>query len=166
MDRNFSHSLLELQGSSIHHKGMFAKIDIPAETRIIEYVGEKITPKESDRRGNRLLEESRQNQTRGSVYIFQLNKKYDIDGDVPWNWARFINHSCEPNAEAVNIRGHIWIIALRDIKAGEEVTYNYGYGWDEYEDHPCRCGTKRCVGYILDEDYWPKLQATKHSSSQ
>ena len=94
----------------------------------------------------------------GLVYIFELNKRYDIDGNVSYNTAKYINHSCAPNCEPEIIRGHIWIIALRNIMKGEELTYNYGYGFEDYQDHECRCGSDNCIGYILGEEYWPKLR--------
>ncbi len=144
--------------SSIHSKGVFAKKDIPAETEIIEYVGERITKKEADIRGERVLSRSKTDVTRGAVYIFELNKRFDIDGNVSWNTAGIINHSCDPNCEAVNIDGHIWICSKRDIDKGEELTYNYGYNFDNYEEHPCRCGSDNCVGFILDEEQWPRLK--------
>ena len=58
---------------------------------------------------------------------FELNQRHDIDGDVAWNLARRINHSCGPNCETQNIRGHIWVVACRDIAPGEELTYDYGF---------------------------------------
>lgn len=155
-----SHDPLEhiiVQNSPIHGQGVFAKHDIPNGTRIVQYVGEKITKKESDRRAELVLHQHTQNQSLGAVYIFELNKKYDIDGNVDYNPARFINHSCEPNAETEIIRGKIWIIAIRDIKSGEEIFYNYGYDYEGKleEEHKCRCGTSRCFGYILAEEFWP-----------
>lgn len=147
-----------LKKSKIHGTGIYARKNIPEGTRIIEYVGEKVTKKESDRRAELPLEENAENEEMGAVYIFTLNKRHDIDGYVSWNTARFINHSCTPNAESDIIRGRIWIIALRDIPKGEEITYNYNYEWEDYEDHPCCCGTKNCVGYILAEDFWPRLK--------
>jgi SET domain-containing protein len=68
---------------------------------------------------------------------------------VSWNLAKYINHSCDPNCETDIIRGKIWINAIKDIKKGEELTYDYGYDMDCYEDHPCRCDSKNCVGYIV-----------------
>lgn len=145
--------------SSIHGSGIFAKALIPKGTRIIEYIGEKITKAESNRRGPRLVEYAKSHKELGAVYLFELNKKYDIDGHVSYNTAKYINHSCDPNCEVEIIRGHIWIIALRDIQRDEELFYNYGYDdVSEYEDHPCYCGTKRCVGYILSEECWPMLK--------
>jgi SET domain-containing protein len=144
--------------SSIHHRGVFARRDIPKEAKVIEYVGERITKAESDRRGQRLMKKASKTGC-AAVYIFTINKKYDLDGGVSWNPARLINHSCDPNCEAIISRGRIWIYAKRDIAEGEELTFNYGFDIETWEDHPCRCGSERCVGYILDEDLWPQLRA-------
>jgi hypothetical protein len=142
--------------SSIHNRGVFARKDIPKGARVIEYVGEKVTKKEAEDRVTETIGNADENN--GAVYIFELNKRHDIDGKVPYNTARFINHSCDPNCETEIIRGHIWITALRDIKKGEEISYNYGYGPDEFEDHPCRCGSKNCIGYIVAEEHWRKVR--------
>lgn len=147
--------------SRIHSKGIFAKIDIPKGTKIIEYVGDKVTKAESLRRVNIPLERHKKDSNHGAVYMFELNQRYDIDGDVTYNTAKYINHSCHPNCEPVIISGHIWIIALKNIKKEDEITYNYGYGYDEYEDHKCRCSSPNCVGYILAKKHWPKLKKTK-----
>ena len=157
---------IALKQSRIHSTGVFAKKDISKGTRIIEYVGERVTKAESDRRADIPLEKNKTNGEHGAVYIFVLNRRYDIDGYVPYNTARYINHSCEPNCETEVIRGHIWIIALRDIKKGEELSYNYNYDIEDYENHECRCGTNRCVGYILDEDHWPKLKRKKEAKKK
>ena len=149
---------IQVRRSRIHSTGIFAKQDIAKGTRIIEYVGEKISKVESDRRADIPLEKNRVNGEYGAVYIFKLNKRYDIDGNVPYNTARFINHSCDPNCETEIIHGHIWIMAIRDIKKGEELAYNYNYDFEDYESHECRCGSDRCVGYILDEDLWARLR--------
>lgn len=150
--------LIKVKSSGIHNKGVFAKKDIAKGMKIIEYVGEIITKAESDKRAENQLQNSENHTKDGGVYIFELNKKQDIDGKVKWNPAKYINHSCDPNAETENIRGHIWIIALKDIKKGEEITYNYGYGMEDYQNHPCLCGSKNCIGYILAEEHWPKLR--------
>ena len=143
--------------SSIHGYGIYARQDIPKGVRVIEYVGERITKAEAERRSDIFLKVAENNAERGAVYIFELNKRYDIDGNVSYNTAKYINHSCHPNCETENIRGKIWTIAFRDIAKGEELTYNYGYDLDSFEDHPCRCRTNRCVGYIAAEEHWPKL---------
>jgi len=147
-----------LKKSRIHNRGVFAGIDIPWGTEIIEYVGEKITKAESERRGAIVLGQAKKTRTKGAVYIFELNSRFDLDGDVWYNTAGHINHSCSPNCEAVDIGGHIWIVALRDINPGEEITYNYGYDFEDWEVHPCRCGSANCIGYILAEEHWPKLK--------
>lgn len=144
--------------SKIHNKGVFAKIDIPKGTKVIEYIGEKITKKEADKRSKAAFEKSKKNKSKGSVYIFELNKTYDIDGDVPYNTAKWINHSCDPNCYIRVSKDHIWIIALRKIKKGEELFYNYDFDLEDYEDYPCRCGSKKCVGYMVSEDEWPELK--------
>jgi SET domain-containing protein len=143
--------------SSIHNRGIFAARDIPAGAHIIEYLGEKVTKAESNRRGNALFDEASKTGD-AAVYLFILNKKHDLDGNFDWNTARLINHSCEPNCEAVVSRGRIWIVALRFIPEGEELSFNYGFDLECWQDHPCRCGKPSCVGYIIAEEYWPKLK--------
>jgi len=96
---------------------------------------------------------SKKNKQNGAVYVFELNNKYDIDGCVKYNTARFINHSCEPNSRYKQERLRIWIVALRNIKKGEEITYDYGYDMEDYKDHPCRCSSKKCIGYIIGKKY-------------
>jgi uncharacterized protein len=144
--------------SKIHGTGVYARKDIPKDTRVIEYVGGRLTKAQASLRADQQIALAEKNKTVGAVYLFELNKRYDIDGSVWYNTARYINHSCDPNCETDIIRGRIWIIALRDIPEGEEITYNYGYGFDDYQDHPCQCGTRRCAGYILEEDLWPRLK--------
>jgi uncharacterized protein len=77
---------------------------------------------------------------------------------VPWNPARFINHSCMPNCEASIEDGRIWITALRDIEPGDELTFNYGYDLDDYKGYPCRCGTSECVGFIVAEEFFDHVR--------
>lgn len=144
--------------SSIHGYGVYARCDIPKGTQIIEYVGEKITKREAEKRADRDLSKSQEDNDHGAVYIFVLNSRHDIDGNVSYNTAKYINHSCDPNCEAEIDRGKIWIAALRDIKKGEELSYNYGYDLNDYERHPCKCQSHRCVGYIASEEFWPRLR--------
>lgn len=152
-----SNAFCEIRKSPIHGQGVFASRKIRKGTRIIEYVGERIDKEESNRRGLELFEESRK--TGGaSVYIFDLNKKWDLDGNKPYNDARLINHSCEPNCEMVNEDDHLWLHSLRDILPGEEITFDYGYDIEHFLDHPCRCGTPACVGYIVSRSQWPQLK--------
>ena len=90
-------------------------------------------------------------------YIFNLTKKWDLDGSVEWNPARLINHSCEPNCEAIQEGKRIYIQALRDIETDEEITFDYGFDVESYKDHPCLCGSAKCVGYIVGKDYLEEL---------
>lgn len=146
----------EVRDSEIHGRGVYAAKAIPKNQRIVEYVGERISKKASERRGNAQHKHS-QETGNAAVYIFTLNEKYDLDGNLPWNIARLINHSCSPNCEAQIDRMRIFIYALRDIKAGEELTFDYGFDVDCYEDHPCRCGQKNCKGYIVSRTQWREL---------
>lgn len=152
---------VEVRDSKIHANGVFAAKDIPAGTKLIEYVGEKITKAESERRADKVLDASKDNPELGAVYIFTLNSKHDIDGNVKWNTARLINHSCDPNCESEIDRGHIWISSIKDIKKGDELSYDYGYDVDNYEEHICKCGSKNCVGHIVSQDQWGKLKRKK-----
>jgi SET domain-containing protein len=134
--------------SKIAGKGLFTAQDIQKDTRIMPYIGPKIAKEEGHRRA-----------TTGNAYIFQFNDRYDIDGKTLSNKARWINHSCDPNCETVQTSRAIWIVALRDIQAGEELSYNYGYGFDDdYTDFPCTCGPANCCGYILHPRYWAMIK--------
>lgn len=148
----------EVRDSGIHGRGVYATRFIPAETPVIEYFGERVDKAESDRRARRQQERAERTGD-AAVYIFTLSKNYDIDGDVPWNTARLINHSCNPNCEAWIVGRKIMIHSLRDIQPGEELTFDYGFEVDTYEDHPCRCGSPECKGYIVSRDKWAELDA-------
>jgi hypothetical protein len=147
---NVAHRWICHRPSSIHGQGLYAQCIIPSDTRVIEYTGERITKAEARRRE----EQRRERQQRGGdgcVYIFDLNKKHDLDGRSPRNIARLINHSCAPNCRAETVRGRVWIIARREIAAGEEITFDYGFPYREWPLHPCHCGSPRCVGYIVNK---------------
>ncbi len=124
--------------SRMHAEGLFTTIDITKGTKIIRYIGKKITQEESDRR-----------LAAGNVYIFGLNERDSLDGDTPKNTARYINHSCDPNCQTEQFGNTIWIVSSKDIQAGEELTYNYGYEVDDTPADPCHCGADNCCGYIL-----------------
>jgi len=143
--------------SKIHGRGVIATKDIPSGTRIIEYAGERITKAESDRR-DEVRAARRAAGGDGCVYIFEINKRHDLDGHMSWNTARLINHSCEPNCESTNVRGHIWIVARRDIAAGEELSFDYGFDVENWQDHPCLCGSGKCVGYIVAKSHRWRLK--------
>jgi SET domain-containing protein len=139
--------LLEFKPSPIHGAGGFALAPIRAGTLVIEYVGEKISKCESSRRCEA-----------GNTFVFELDEQWDIDGGSDGNPARLLNHSCAPNCDAELIDGQIWIVARHDIDAGEEITFNYGYDWEDFREHPCHCGTPDCVGYIVAEEFFPALR--------
>jgi len=133
--------------SLIHGIGGFARTAIPAGTRVIQYVGRKITKHESLRHCEL-----------NNEYIFALNDDWDLDGNVPWNPARYINHGCAPNCEAILEHGCIWIVSLRAIQTGEELTFNYGYDLEDYRSYPCYCGAEGCVGFIVSEQYFKQVR--------
>jgi uncharacterized protein len=147
-----------VKDSKIHGKGVFASKDIPKGTKIIEYVGKKVTKKESDDVYERDLSMSKSNEEEGAVYLFELDKKYDLDGNVSYNTARLINHSCDPNCETDIFNKHIWVIAMKDIKKDDELSYDYGFDLEDWENHVCKCGAKNCIGYIVKQEHWIKLR--------
>mgnify|MGYP001627699159 CR=1 FL=1 len=149
--------LCEVRNSEIHGRGVYAARAIRAEEKIIEYVGEIIDKEESERRAWAQHAKAVANGD-AAVYIFTLTDRLDIDGDVPWNTARLINHSCDPNCEAWIDGKRIFIHALRDIAKGEELTFDYAFDVSCYEDHPCLCGREGCIGYIVSREQWPQLR--------
>ena len=148
----------EARSSEIHGTGVYAIKDIPVGKKIIEYLGERIDKEESERRANAQMEHAEKTGD-AAVYIFTLNKKWDLDGNMPWNTARLLNHSCAPNCEAWIEDKQIFLYSLREIAKGEELTFDYGFDIENYEDHPCLCGSDDCVGYIVGRDYWEELAA-------
>lgn len=136
--------------SAIQGRGGFASRDIRRGERIVEYKGERISWKEADRR----YEDDRMG--RHHTFLFAVTSRTVIDGGVQGNDARFINHSCAPNCEAVDDGGRIFIEAMRPIAAGDELFYDYAYARDESttdEDealYVCRCGSPKCRGTILE----------------
>ena len=147
-----------IKKSKIHGIGIIASTDIKKNKKIIQYIGEKVSKKEGDKRSAERIKKFLGKKNEGSVYIFELNKKYDIDGTPSYNKARFINHSCNPNCEVDIIKNEIWISSIKLIKKGEELNYDYGYSFDEddFNDHICKCGSPKCIGYIISKDDWPK----------
>ncbi|MEM1441375.1 MAG: SET domain-containing protein-lysine N-methyltransferase [Verrucomicrobiota bacterium] len=147
----------EVRRSGVHGRGLFAKKAIPKGTYVIEYVGERIGKDESNERGWAQMDRARETGD-AAVYIFTLDDDWDIDGNVPENAARLMNHSCKPNCEAFIEEDAIWIAALNDIPKNAELFFNYGFDLENYEDHPCGCGAENCIGFIAGEDYWPSLR--------
>ena len=129
-------------------RGLYATKNIKVGTKIIEYVGNIITKKQT--------EDSDKFDNSKPIYLFNLNKRYDLDGDVSWNIARLINHSCSNNAEYEGKGLKIWVISNKEIKKGEEITCDYGFGYDsDYRQFPCECKSINCCGYIVrTESRW------------
>ena len=144
-----SNRYFELRKSPIQGQGAFATRRIRKGTRIIEYVGERISPDEADRRYDDAAMKCHH------TFLFSVSKRTVIDAGVGGNDARFINHSCAPNCEAIDERGRIFIEAIRTIEPGEELTYDYAYERDGTEDedwerlYKCKCGAPTCRGTIL-----------------
>ncbi len=119
-------------GKSVTGKGLFAEETIPKGACIIEYFGRPVTKEEEDRMSS-------------GKYLFEISKTLTVDGNVPENKARYINHSCRPNCEADGPHGRVFILATKTIKPGEELTYDYG---EEYFDEyikPVGCKCPKCV---------------------
>tara|TARA_X000001036_G_C20545570_1_gene752169 strand:- start:172 stop:687 length:516 start_codon:yes stop_codon:yes gene_type:complete len=144
--------------SKVHGIGIIATQNIKKNTKIIQYIGEKVNKKEGDRRSAARIKKFLKQKNEGSVYVFELNSRFDIDGSPLYNKARYINHSCLPNCEVDIIDNEIWIIAIKNIKKGNELSYDYGYPFDkeDFTDHICKCGSKNCIGFIISQDDWPK----------
>ena len=125
-------------------KGLYATQDIKEGTRIIDYVGKIITKKQT--------EESERFDNAKPIYLFNLNNRYDLDGDVKSNIARLINHSCSNNCDYEGKGLKLWVVAVKNIKKNEELTCDYGFSYDsDYKQFPCKCSSKNCVGYIVRE---------------
>jgi uncharacterized protein len=140
---------LSLRRSRIHGRGVFARVPIPAGTRIIEYRGERITNDEADARYPD--EPDREHHT----FLFSIDDEVVVDAAFKGNMARWINHSCDPNCDAVIEAGRIWIESIRDIAPGEELRYDYNFILPERHTpalkkrYPCVCGAPTCRGTIL-----------------
>jgi uncharacterized protein len=141
-----------VRNSSIHGRGVFALRRIPKGTRIIEYKGKLITDKEADRRYSRVHEHS------PHTMLFSLEGGWVIDATRRGNSARWINHSCAPNCDIAEEGQRIFIEARRDIRLGDELTYDYNLQIGEKHtktakrEHACFCGARRCRGTMLGEE--------------
>ena len=140
---------IQTRQSPVHGKGVFAIQDIPKGERIIEYVGEVITWKKAEKRHPHDPKDP------NHTFYFHIDEKHVIDAKYGGNSSRWINHSCKPTCEADEEKGRIFIKALRKIKAGEELNYDYGLIIDEKytkklkKAYPCWCGAKKCRGTLL-----------------
>ena len=144
-------SLVEVRNSPVHGRGVFAVAPIKKGTRILEYLGDRVSHEAADKR----YEDHDENDNH--TFLFIVDKKTVIDAGVGGNDARFINHQCEGNCESVIENRRVFIDAARDIEPGQELGYDYEIG-REKDDPPnvdeiyaCRCGSPRCRGTML----WP-----------
>lgn len=143
----------EIRESPMQGLGAFATEPIPAGIRLIEYAGERLTPAEAEARYPDVPDE------RHHTYLFAIDdddgNEVVVDAAVNGNDARFINHSCAPNCDAVVEGGRIWIETIRDVAVGDELAYDYAYVLDERHTpaakrrFPCHCGAPTCRGTIL-----------------
>lgn len=146
--------LLQVRRSAVHGRGVFTLRRIRKGTRIIEYLGERVSHQEADRRYDHKRVDD------NHTFLFIVDRRTVVDAGRCGNEARFINHSCSPNCESVIERGHIYIEAMRTIQPGEELNYDYRIARDR-TDPPnidaifaCRCGAEVCRGSML----WPRLR--------
>ena len=144
--------LVEARRSSIHGTGVYAIAFIKKGTRIIEYLGERISNAEADRRYELKGDDD------GHTFLFIASSRTVIDAGIDGNAARFINHHCSPNCETVIEKSRVFIEAIRNIEPGEELGYDYQLTWESTDDpqelalYECRCGAKRCRGTMLDRE--------------
>ena len=127
---------MTLRQSPIHRYGVYAAEPIPARRKVIEYTGERISRRETRRRG---FDEH--------TYLFTLNDYWTIDGSVGGSGAEYINHSCQPNLQAWICKEHILYMSKRPIRAGEELTVDYHFS-RKIENVACLCGSAHCRGSI------------------
>ena len=137
IDPRYACFRMVIRESKIHRYGVYALEDIPARRKVIEYTGERISRKETKRRGSGR-----------HTYLFTLDNYWTLDGAVGGSGAEIINHSCEPNLYAWNVGGrHILYMSRRAIRRGEELTVDYHFSKD-IGKVPCRCGARNCRGTI------------------
>ncbi len=152
--------------SRISGKGAFALRPIKKGEKLIEYVGERLTHKQSDERyDDDSMDEHH-------TFLFTISSRHVLDATVDGNDSRFINHSCDPNCEADITKGRIWISAIKDIAKGEELHYDYGYersGDETAEDeqrYKCLCGTEKCRGSIMEPVSTFKARKKKEAATR
>lgn len=123
---------MEIRDSGIHGRGVFAAQSIPANRKVIEYTGERISARQADKRGHGHC-----------TYYFSLDRYWVLDGAVGGSGAEFINHSCGPNLISRIMKGHILYMSLRRIRKGEELTVDYHFSKND-ETTECHCRAKNC----------------------
>jgi hypothetical protein len=139
-----------VRDSGIHGRGVYATRRIRKGTRIIEYVGDRISHAEADARYDSKPADD------GHTFLFVVDDEVCIDAGVGGNAARFINHKCDANCETVIEDRRVYIEALRTIQPGEELGYDYQLTWESTDDpeelalYRCLCGADSCRGTMLD----------------
>jgi len=156
---------LSTRESPRHGLGVFATALIRRHALVIEYAGEVISHAEAERRYPSADDTAQPEHT----YVLQLDEDRVVDANVGGNDARFINHACEPNVEPITIGDQVWLVALRDIVAGEELGYDYAIELDERHTaaakrrFPCRCGGALCRGTLLRAKRTPRSAASREA---
>jgi uncharacterized protein len=136
---------LVVRPSPIHSVGVYAATPIRKGTRLVEYTGPRITAEEADR----LYDAAPR------TYLYGLDDgKTVIDGE---GLGAYLNHSCDPNCEIDEIKGRVWLFALRDIAAGEELVWDYNL-YDDDDPAPCHCGSPKCRGTMYSREWIAKLR--------
>jgi SET domain-containing protein len=154
---------IQVRRSGVHGKGVFALADIPEGETLIEYVGEIITWKQAQKRHPHDPKDP------NHTFYFHVDEKRVIDAKNGGNSSRWINHSCDPNCEADEEDGRIFIKSLRNIAAGEELNYDYGLIIDEKytkelkAQYPCWCGAENCRGTLLAPKDKPRKKGKNKS---
>ena len=154
--------LFRVRRSRVHGRGVFATRRIARGTRVIEYLGDRVSHREANRRYARKPVED------NHTFLYIVDRGVVIDAGVDGNDARFINHGCEPNCESVTEDRRIFIEAIRTIQPGEELTYDYSIGRDK-DDPPnvdeiwaCHCGASECRGTML----WPARRSAGQAAGK
>ncbi len=136
---------LVVRPSPIHSVGVYTSKPIRKGARVVEYAGERITPEEADRRYDGV----------SRTYLYGLDDgKTVIDGE---GLGAYLNHSCDPNCEVDEIKGRVWLFALRDIAPGEELVWDYNL-YDDEDPAPCHCGSRKCRGTMYSREWMAKMR--------
>jgi SET domain-containing protein len=155
--------MIEVRHSPIHGYGVFALRTIRKGTTVIEYLGDRVSHEEADSR----YEDK--DASDSHTFLFTVDSRTVIDAGISGNEARFINHGCDPNCQSVSMKKRVFIEAIRTIRAGDELSYDYQIQRDS-EDAPdvdaifaCRCGAPSCRGSMLEPRKKPRTARRHHA---
>jgi SET domain-containing protein len=136
---------LVVRPSPIHSVGVYTSSPIRKGERVVEYDGERITPEEADRRYEGV----------SRTYLYGLEDgKTVIDGH---GLGAYLNHSCDPNCEVDEVKNRVWLFAIRNIAAGEELLWDYNL-YDDDDPAPCHCGSPKCRGTMYSREWMAKMR--------